>query len=163
MCSEWLDDFESEEPFEVFKLLLVQLLVQQPLQSSLAFLLLQSCDSQVKLRVFSDNFVSQALELLEDEQVALLVHLRLDLVQILKEGLLSVDHRVFGGLCHDLPLQLLDVFREIGAKPLNIVDLRDQAQLHLVDGVVYGLELLLTNATVLLSARGRARSQLRRI
>ena len=75
--------------------------------------------------------------------------------------MLSVDHRVFGGLCHDLPLQLLDVFREIGTKLLNIVDLRDQAQLHLVDRVVDGLELLLIHATALLTARGRARSHFR--
>ena len=122
---DWLKFFLSEHDLKVLKLLPVKLLIKLLLDPSVVFLLLQGGHPQIQLGVFRDNLVAEAFEFLKDDLIALFVDLRLNLVQVLKEGLLTVNYRVFRRLGLHLPLELFDLFGEVRAELLDVIDFLD--------------------------------------
>ena len=115
-------------------------------------MLLQGCHPQIELSVLRDNFVTEAFELLQDDLIALLIDLLLNLIQVFEKGLLAIDYRIFRSLGLHLPLKLSDLFGEVRAQLFYVIDLLHQAQLHLVDRIIDSIELILGNATTLLAS-----------
>lgn len=67
----------------------------------------------MQLRCLRNEFITETLELFHYKFVTLLIYLRLDLVQVLKECLLSIENSIFASFLLDLRSELLQLLGEL--------------------------------------------------